>query len=58
MKIYLYFKAENFQNTLILIYTTLKNSKFFYFGFDQVERNRKEEIWLTVLQRDLVKVYL
>ena len=50
-KIYPYFKKENVQNALILLYTLLKNWKSFYFGFDQVEKNRKGELWLLFLQR-------
>ena len=41
----------NFQNALILLYSPLKNSKYFYFGFDQVEKNRNQELWLNVFQR-------
>ena len=48
-KIYPYFKKN--QNTLILPYSLLKNSEYLYFGFDQVERNQKEELWLIVLQK-------
>ena len=44
------FKIENIQNALILLYNPLKNSKYFYFGFDQAERNRKEELSLIVLK--------
>ena len=51
---YPYFKKENFQNALILLYTPLQNSNYFYSGFDRFERNRKEELWLTVLQRALL----
>ena len=40
----------NFQNALILPYSPLNNSKYFYFGFDQVEKNCNEELWLNVLQ--------
>ena len=29
----------------------LKNSKYFYFGFDKVDRNHKKELLLIVLQR-------
>ena len=50
-RIYPYFKIKNFQNVLILLYSRLKNSKYFYFRFDQVERNPTEELWLIVLQR-------
>ena len=50
-KIYLYFKKENFQSALILLYTLLKNSKYFSSGFDQVGRNHKEELLLIVRQR-------
>ena len=49
-KIYPYFKINNLQNDLILPYSRLKNSIHLYFGFDQVERNRTEELWLIVLQ--------
>ena len=42
---------KNFQNALILLYNPLKKSKYLCFGFDQIERNRKEELWLIVLQR-------
>ena len=49
-KIYPCFKIKNFKNALILLYCRLKNSKHFYFGCDQVERNRTEELWLVVIQ--------
>ena len=39
--IYTLLKKENFHNALILLYTLLKKSKYFYFGFDQVQINHK-----------------
>ena len=57
-KIYPYFKIKNFQNALILVYSRLKNSKHFHFGFDQVERKRTEELWSIILQRAEVNLYL
>ena len=39
---YPHFKLENFKYAVILLYNPLKNTEYFCFGFDQVDRNHKE----------------
>ena len=43
-KIYPYFNKQNFQSVSILLCTLLKNSNYFYFGFDRDKGNHKQEL--------------
>ena len=42
--IYPYFNKRNCQSVSVLLCTLLKNSNYFYFGFDREKGNHKQEL--------------